>query len=124
MPMQIKFKTGGSMPVIELTEGNFTKEVLESDKVVLVDFWAPWCGPCKMLSPVMEELADEYEGKAKICKLNTDENMSLASKYRITSIPCVILFKGGNPVQKIIGFRPKNDIKKVVDKVADRKSVV
>ena len=103
------------MPVIELTEGNFTKEVLESDKVMLIDFWTPWCGPCKMLSPVIEELADEYEGKAKICKLNTDENMSLASKYQITSIPCVILFKGGNPIQKIIGFRPKNDIKKAVD---------
>lgn len=103
------------MSEINVNEENFSKEVLESDKLVLVDFWAPWCGPCKMLSPIIEELAKEYEGKAKICKLNTDENMNIASKYQITSIPCIILFKGGLPVQKIVGFRPKNDIKKVID---------
>ncbi|MCL1972643.1 MAG: thioredoxin [Endomicrobia bacterium] len=103
------------MAEINLTEANFSKEVLESDKLVVVDFWAPWCGPCKMLSPIIEELAKEYEGKVKICKLNTDESMSVASKYQITSIPCIILFKGGSPVQKIVGFRPKNDIKKVID---------
>lgn len=103
------------MAEINLTEENFTKEVVESDKVVLVDFWAPWCGPCKMLTPIIEELAVEYEGRAKICKLNTDENMALASKFQITSIPCIIIFKGGAPVQKIVGFRPKNDIKKVID---------
>lgn len=103
--------------VINLSESNFSKEVLESDKVVLVDFWAPWCGPCKMLSPVIEEIAAEYQGKAKICKLNTDENMNLASKFQITSIPCIILFKGGAPIQKIVGFRPKADIQKVLDDV-------
>ncbi|MCL2485122.1 MAG: thioredoxin [Endomicrobia bacterium] len=103
------------MAVINVTESNFSDEILKSDKPVLVDFWAPWCGPCKMLTPVMEELAAEYDGKAKICKLNTDENMSLSAKFQITSIPCLILFKGGNPVQKIVGFRPKNDIKKVLD---------
>ncbi|MCL2145329.1 MAG: thioredoxin [Endomicrobia bacterium] len=103
------------MSEINLTEANFTEEVLGSDKLVVVDFWAPWCGPCKMLSPIIEELAKEYEGKAKICKINTDENMSIASKYQITSIPCIILFKGGNAVQKIVGFKPKNDIKKVID---------
>ncbi|MDR1196145.1 MAG: thioredoxin [Endomicrobium sp.] len=103
------------MSEIDLTEANFSSEVLESDKLVLVDFWAPWCGPCKMLSPVIDELAKEYEGRAKICKLNTDENMSIASKYQITSIPCIILFKGGEAIQKIVGFRPKNDIKKAVD---------
>jgi len=100
---------------INLTEANFQKEVVESDKLVVVDFWAPWCGPCKMLTPVIEELAAEYEGKAKICKLNTDENMGLAAQFQITSIPCVMFFKGGVPVQKIVGFRPKNDIKKVID---------
>lgn len=105
------------MAEITLTEENFSKEVLESDKTVLVDFWAPWCGPCKMLSPVVEELASEYEGKAKICKLNTDENMNLASKFQITSIPCIIIFKGGVQVQKLVGFRPKADIKKVLDDV-------
>ncbi|MDR1696592.1 MAG: thioredoxin [Endomicrobium sp.] len=103
------------MADINLTEQNFSDEVLNSDKPVLVDFWAPWCGPCKMLTPVIEELAAEYAGKVKICKLNTDENMGLSSKFQITSIPCLILFKGGNPIQKIVGFRPKNDIKKVLD---------
>ncbi|MDR2192696.1 MAG: thioredoxin [Endomicrobium sp.] len=103
------------MPELNLTETNFAKEVLESDIPVLVDFWAPWCGPCKMLSPVIEELAKEYEGKAKVCKLNTDENMTLSSQFQITSIPCVIVFKGGKAVEKIVGFRPKNDIKKVID---------
>lgn len=98
-----------------MTENNFSEEVLKSDKPVLVDFWAPWCGPCKMLTPVIEELTAEYDGKVKICKLNTDENMSLSAKFQITSIPCLILFKDGNPVQKIVGFRPKNDIKKVLD---------
>ncbi|MCL2389972.1 MAG: thioredoxin [Endomicrobia bacterium] len=103
------------MAGIILTENNFSEEVLKSDKPVLVDFWAPWCGPCKMLTPVIEELTAEYDGKVKICKLNTDENMSLSAKFQITSIPCLILFKDGNPVQKIVGFRPKNDIKKVLD---------
>jgi thioredoxin 1 len=103
------------MPELNLTESNFVKEVLESEIPVLVDFWAPWCGPCKMLSPVISELAQEYEGKAKICKLNTDENMTLSAQFQITSIPCVIIFKGGKAVQKIVGFRPKGDIKKVID---------
>jgi len=100
---------------LEITDVNFEKEVVQSDKPVLVDFWAPWCGPCKMLGPVVEELATEYAGKVKVGKLNTDENMELAAKFQITSIPCLILFKGGKPVQKIIGFRPKNDIKSVID---------
>ena len=105
------------MSVIELNEGVFETEVLKSEIPVLVDFWAPWCGPCKMLSPVIDEIATEYEGKVKFCKVNTDDNMSLASQYQITSIPCLIIFKGGNPVQKLVGFRPKNDIKKEIDNV-------
>ncbi|MDR3071156.1 MAG: thioredoxin [Endomicrobium sp.] len=102
---------------IEISEKNFEQEVLLSDKPVLVDFWAPWCGPCKMLSPIVEDLVIEYEGKMKICKINTDENMPLSSKFQITSIPCLILFKDGEIIEKIIGFKSKHDIKKIMDGV-------
>jgi thioredoxin 1 len=100
---------------IEINETNFEKEVLSSDKPVLVDFWAPWCGPCKMLSPVIEEIASEYNGKAKVFKVNTDENMSLSTKFQITSIPCLILFKNGEILNKIMGFRSKGDLEKLID---------
>lgn len=100
---------------IEINETNFEKEVLSSDKPVLVDFWAPWCGPCKMLSPVIEEIASEYNGKAKVFKVNTDENMPLSTKFQITSIPCLILFKNGEVLNKIVGFRPKGDIEKLIN---------
>jgi thioredoxin 1 len=100
---------------IEINETNFEKEVLSSDKPVLVDFWAPWCGSCKMLSPVIEEIASEYNGKAKVFKVNTDENMSLSTKFQITSIPCLILFKNGEVLNKIVGFRPKGDIEKLIN---------
>ncbi len=105
------------MSGIIITESNFSQEVLKSDIPVLVDFWAPWCGPCKMLSPVIDELAKDYAGKVKICKVNTDENMNLSSQFQITSIPCLIIFKNGKPVNKIVGFRPKNDIKQEIDNV-------
>jgi thioredoxin 1 len=101
--------------VNEINEGNFSQEVLLSEKVVLVDFWAPWCNPCKMLSPVINELATLYDEKVKVCKVNTDENTSLSAKFQITSIPCLILFKNGEILQKIIGFRSKNDIKTIID---------
>jgi thioredoxin 1 len=100
---------------IEINETNFEKEVLSSDKPVLVDFWATWCGHCKMLSPVIEEIASEYNGKAKVFKVNTDENMSLSTKFQITSIPCLILFKNGEVLNKIVGFRPKGDIEKLIN---------
>jgi thioredoxin 1 len=102
---------------IEINENNFSQDVLASDKPVLVDFWAPWCGPCKMLATVIEEIATEYEGKAKVVKINTDENMSLSKQYQITSIPCMILFKNGDIVQRVVGFRTKNDLKKLIDSV-------
>ncbi|MDR0617446.1 MAG: thioredoxin [Endomicrobium sp.] len=102
---------------IEVNESTFSQEVLSSQKPVLVDFWAPWCGPCKMLSPVIDEIAAEYEGKAKVVKVNTDANMSLSSQYQIASIPCLILFKGGNVIQRVVGFRSKNDLKKLIDSV-------
>ena len=100
----------------DVTDGNFETEVLKSDKPVLVDFWAPWCGPCHMVSPVVEELAEEYGGKVKFLRLNTDDNMNTAATYGIRSIPTLLMFKAGQPVDQIIGFRPKGDLKRVIDK--------
>jgi thioredoxin 1 len=102
---------------IEVNESTFSQEVLSLEKPVLVDFWAPWCGPCKMLSPVIDEIAAEYEGKVKVVKVNTDANISLSSQYQITSIPCLILFKNGNVIQRVTGFKSKNDLKKLIDSV-------
>lgn len=105
------------MAEVIINEGNFEQEVLKSNIPVLVDFWATWCGPCKMLLPVIEELANEYDGKVKVCKVNTDENMTLSSQFQITSIPCLIIFKDGKPVNKLVGFRPKEAIKQELDNV-------
>ena len=105
------------LKMLDLTKDTFEREVLQNKMPVLVDFWAPWCGPCKMIAPLVEELAQEYQGKVKVGKLNTDENINIASKYQITSIPTLLLFKAGKPVQKIIGFKPKNELKKVIDSV-------
>ena len=103
------------MSEIEINEQNFQNEVLNSSMPVLVDFWAPWCGPCKMIAPIIGELAKEYDKKIKVGKLNTDQNLDIAGKYQITSIPTLLIFKSGKPVERIIGFRSKNDLKKVID---------
>jgi thioredoxin 1 len=100
----------------DVTDANFDTEVLKADKPVLVDFWAPWCGPCRMVSPLVEELASEYDGKVKFLKLNTDDNVDTAARYGIRSIPTLLLFKAGQPVDQVIGFRPKGELKKVVEK--------
>ncbi len=115
--LKIIISEENKMAELNINEQNFEQEVVNSDIPVLVDFWAPWCGPCKMLMPVVEELANEYDGKIKVGKVNTDENMSLSSKFQITSIPCLIIFKNGKPVNKMVGFRPKNDIKKEIENV-------
>jgi thioredoxin 1 len=88
----------------EVTQQSFTQEVLSSDQPVLVDFWAPWCNPCKMLAPVVEKVATAHSGRMKFMKLNTDDHPSIAGQYGITGIPCLILFKGGQAVDRIVGF--------------------
>jgi thioredoxin 1 len=93
--------------VLEFTTQNFPKEVLESSQVVMVDFWAPWCGPCRMLAPTIDELANQYAGKIRVGKLNTDDHPDIASEYGISGIPTVLVFKGGQIVDKLIGMQQK-----------------
>lgn len=99
---------------VELTDKNFKTEVLDDSGVVLVDFWAPWCGPCRMVGPIIDELASEYQGKAKIGKLNVDDNPATASKYGIMSIPTMLIFKNGEVVDQMVGVAPKAQL---VDKL-------
>ena len=98
------------------TDGNFTTTVLESELPVLVDFWAPWCAPCRMVGPVVEELAKEYEGRFKFVKLNTDENPGISSAYGIMSIPTLAVFKNGKPVDGAVGAMPKKMLMELIEK--------
>ena len=100
---------------INLTQATFDGEVLKSGIPVLVDFWAPWCGPCRMVGPIIEELAQEYNGKIKVCKVNVDEESSLASQNAIVSIPTVILFVNGKPAEKMVGAHSFDDYADVID---------
>jgi thioredoxin 1 len=101
----------------EVTDSTFETEVLKSDLPVLVDFWAPWCGPCRMLAPVVDQVAEEYAGKVKVFKLNTDENPESAVKFRINSIPNLIFFKDGKPVNQLIGAVDKSKIDEAISKL-------
>ena len=102
---------------IQVTDANFEAEVEKSNIPVLVDFWAPWCGPCRMIGPVIDELAKEYAGKVKVCKLNTDENQDTAAKYQISAIPTILLFKGGKLAQQLVGLQPKEELKRQLDEL-------
>jgi len=101
--------------VITLTKDNFEQEVLKSDVPVLVDFWASWCGPCRAVAPVIDELAVEFDGRAKVGKVNVDEEGELTAKFRIMSIPTIMLFKGGQMVEKVIGARSKQEFIKMIE---------
>ncbi len=105
---------GETMAEIVLTNENFDEEVLKSDIPVLVDFWAVWCGPCKMIAPVVEEIATEYEGRVKVGKVNVDEQQRLAIRFGISSIPTLLVFKNGEIVNKSVGFIPKADIEALI----------
>jgi thioredoxin 1 len=101
--------------VMEFTDQNFEQEVIKSDKPVLVDFWAEWCMPCRMLGPTIEKLAKDYAGKVKVGKLDTDANRDVSMKYGISAIPTVLLFKGGQVAEKFVGLRQEKDFKAVLD---------
>ena len=102
--------------IITLTESNFDQEVLQSDLPVLVDFWAVWCAPCSMISPIVESIAQEYQGKLKVGKVNVDENSQLAVRYGIRAIPTLLLFKNGKVVEQMIGVQPKDAIVNMINK--------
>ncbi|MPY68323.1 thioredoxin [Deinococcus sp. SDU3-2] len=104
------------MKPVELTDSTFQSETAEG--LTLVDFWAPWCGPCRIIAPVIEELAGQYEGRVKVAKLNVDDNPSVSGQYRVMSIPTMILFKDGQPVEGMVGAQPKRAFEALLDKYA------
>ena len=103
------------MSVLHITKENFENEVIKSEVPVLIDFWAPWCGPCRMVGPIIDELSNEMIGKAKICKINVDEEAELASAFRVASIPTIVAVSGGKVINSVIGARPKEELKKMLE---------
>ena len=108
--------------VAQVDTANWDKEVIQSSDLVMVDFWAVWCGPCQMVAPIVEELAKEYSGKLKVMKLNTDEAPEVAGRYQIMSIPTILFFKNGQPVEKLVGARPKPQFKQIIDSLLSQHS--
>jgi thioredoxin 1 len=106
-----------SSNIITLTKDNFAQQVLNSTTPVLVDFWAEWCGPCKMIAPLLDELADEYSGKVQIAKVNIDDNQDLAQEYGVRAIPTLLIFQHGQVAEQIVGLRSKRDLKASFDKL-------
>jgi len=102
--------------MIEINEANFQQQVLDSEKVVLIDFWAPWCAPCRMVVPILEALSEQYGDRVVIGKVNVDENIQIAGKYNIRGIPTLLLFKNGQVVEQIVGASPKETIARMIDK--------
>ncbi len=108
------------MTVKNIDESNFDEEIVESEIPVIADFWAEWCGPCKMMAPMFEELSEEYAGKLKFAKINTQYEQKLSMMYNITGIPCLIIMKKGKEVDRIVGFMPKKDLKEKIDSVLNQ----
>jgi thioredoxin 1 len=107
------------MAEIEVDVATFNREVRESQLPVLVDFWADWCAPCRMLAPIVEQLAEEYEGRLKVARLDVDANPELATEFGVMSIPTLMIFKRGEPVERLVGYRPKDQLKRAIDKVLE-----
>jgi thioredoxin 1 len=108
-------KGGKFMSIVNLCDNEFEQQVLQSEQLVVVDFWAPWCGPCKTIAPILEELAKEYDGKIKIGKINIDENQKVTTRYQIMSIPSLLFFKKGKVAAQLVGVRSTADIKNTID---------
>lgn len=104
------------MSAAQVTDSTFKQEVLDNETPVLVDFWAPWCGPCRMVAPVVDEISEQYDGQVKVVKVNTDENPSVASQYGIRSIPTLMIFKGGQRVDMVVGAVPKTTLANTLEK--------
>ncbi|HEY4842061.1 MAG TPA: thioredoxin [Terriglobales bacterium] len=105
-----------SNAIVEVTDANFDSDVLKSDKPVLVDFWAAWCGPCRAIAPIVEELAHEYEGKITVGKMDVDRNNATPMRYKVTGIPTLLIFKNGQVVEQLVGYRSKDDLQKALDR--------
>jgi thioredoxin 1 len=114
-------KSGGRMAsdvILEVTDANFDQEVLQSEQPVLIDFWATWCGPCRALAPVVDEIAKSYQGKIKVAKMDVDRNTATPQRYGVRGIPTLLVFKGGQVQEQIVGFVPKETIEKALEKLA------